>query len=93
MSDRTPAQIEADIARTRGELQATVDELSFRLNPRNEASYLMNEAKTALSAVKRKVTRAEQPAFEPVPSRTGWIVLATGAAVTVTLVVVLVRKL
>lgn len=93
MSDQTQAQIEADIARTRAELQATVDQLSDRLDPRTQAQHVMQEAKIAIAEVKRKVTGEVRGADEPEPTRTGWIVLGLGAAAAAALVATIVRKL
>ena len=92
MSDQTQAQIEADIARTRAELQATVDQLSDRLDPRTQAQHVMQEAKIAIAEVKRKVTGEVRGADEPEPTRTGWIVLGLGAAAAAALVATIVRK-
>jgi len=93
VSDQTQAQIEADIARTRAELQATVDQLSDRLHPRTQAQHVMQEAKIAIAEVKRKVTGEVRGADEPEPTRTGWIVLGLGAAAAAALVATIVRKL
>jgi len=93
VSDQTQAQIEADIARTRAELQATVDQLSDRLDPRTQAQHVMQEAKIAIAEVKRKVTGEVRGADEPEPTRTGWIVLGVGAAAAAALVATIVRKL
>ena len=93
MSDQTQAQIEADIARTRAELQATVDQLSDRLDPRTQAQHVMQEAKIAIAEVKRKVTGEVRGADEPEPTRTGWIVLGLGAAAAAAVVATIVRKL
>jgi hypothetical protein len=93
VSDQTQAQIEADIARTRAELQATVNQLSDRLNPRTQAQQVLEEAKIAITEVKRKVTGEIRGADEPEPTRTGWIVLSVGAAAAAALVATIVRKL
>lgn len=90
---RTQAQIEADIARTRAELRATVDELSDRLNPRNQAQNAVDEAKLAFADLKRKVTGEVRPADEPEPTKLGWIVLGTAAAVAAAVVGTVARKL
>lgn len=90
---RTQAQIESDIARTRAELRATVDELSDRLNPRNQAQAAVDEAKVALADLRRKVTGEVRPADEPEPTRLGWIVLGTGAALAAAVVGGIARKL
>ncbi|GEN80315.1 DUF3618 domain-containing protein [Actinotalea fermentans] len=90
---RTQAQIEADIARTRAELRATVDELSERLNPRNQAQEAVDEAKVAFEELKRKLTGEVRPADEPEPTRRGWIVLGAAAAVAAAVVGTIARKL
>lgn len=90
---RTQAQIEADIARTRAELRATVDELSDRLNPRNQAQNAVDEAKLAFAELKRKVTGEVRPADEPEPTKLGWIVLGAAAAVAAAVVGGIARKL
>jgi hypothetical protein len=87
------AQIEAEIARTRAELRETVDQLAERLDPRTQAQDALDEAKLALAEIKRKVTGEERPAGEPEPTRRGWVVLGTGAALALTVVVGIARKL
>ena len=93
MTDQSQAQIEAEIARTRAELQATVDELSDRLNPRNQAEHVKDEAMIAFAQVKRTVTGQVRAPDEPEPSRTGWIALGPGAAAAAAVVVKVLRKL
>lgn len=44
---RTAAEIEADLARTRSELTATVNELSDRLNPRTQLNAAKESARAA----------------------------------------------
>lgn len=90
---RTQTQIEADIARTRAELRATVDELSDRLNPRNQAQNAVDEAKVAFEELKRKVTGEVRPLGEPEPTRLGWIVLGSAAALAAAVVGGIARKL
>lgn len=89
----TSAQVEADIARKRAELAEVVDELSDRLNPRNQANHLMDEAKLAVADLKRRVTGEIRPADEPEPTKTGWMALGAGAAVALALVTGIIRKL
>jgi hypothetical protein len=93
VTDQSRAQIEAEIARTRAELRATVDELSERLNPRTQAERAMDEAKIAFAEVKRTVTGQVRAPGEPEPSRTGWIVLGAGAAAAAAIAVTVLRKL
>ena len=90
---RSQAEIEAEIARTRAELRATVDELSDRLSPKNQAQAALDEAKLAVAELKRKVTGEVRPADEPEPTRTGWVVLGVGAALAAAVVGSVVRKL
>ncbi len=93
MSTESQAQIEADIARTRAELRATVDELSGRLNPKTQAQHALDEAKGAFAEAKRKVSGEVRPADEPEPTRTGWIVLGAGAALAAAVLAGIARKL
>lgn len=89
----TAAQVEADIARNRAELAEVVDELSDRLNPRNQANHIVEEAKLAVADLKRKVTGEVRPADEPEPTKAGWVALGAGAAVAIALVTGIIRKL
>ncbi|WP_149204589.1 DUF3618 domain-containing protein [Actinotalea subterranea] len=93
MSGTTPAEIEAEIARTRAELKETVDELSERLDPRTQATHALDEAKIALAKVKQTVTGEVRSPDELEPTRTGWVVLGAGAALAAALVAGVVRKL
>jgi hypothetical protein len=85
--------IEADIARTRAELKSTVDQLSVRLNPRNQATEILDEAKIAVADLRRRVMGDVRPAGEPEPSTKGWVVLGAAAALAVTVVTKIARKL
>ena len=85
--------IEADIARTREELRSTVDELSERLNPRNQAQEVVEEVKVAVADLKRRVTGDVRPAGEPEPTKKGWVALGAAAALALTVVTKIVRKL
>lgn len=89
----TPAEIEADIARTRAELRLAVDELSDRLDPKANVEHVVEEARLAAMDLKRRVTREDRPLGEPEPSRTGWIVLGAGAAAALLVVGGILRKL
>lgn len=91
MSD-SPADIEADIARTRAELRATVEELSDRLDPRNLAQEAVDETKIALADVKRRLTGEQREPDDPEPSTLGWAVLGTGAALTALVVTKILRR-
>ncbi|MBO1753171.1 DUF3618 domain-containing protein [Actinotalea sp. BY-33] len=90
---RTPQQIEAEIARTRQELRLTVDELSDRLDPRTQATLAVDEVKAAVAEVKRKVSGESRPLGEPEPTTRAWVILGTGAAAAVGLVASIIRKL
>lgn len=85
--------IEADIARTRAELKATVDELSDRLSPKAQANEAVDDVKIAVADLKRRVTGDVRPLGEPEPTTKGWVVLGVGVAVAAALVTKIVRKL
>lgn len=87
------SEIEAEIAKTRAELQATVDELSDRLDPRANAARAVDETKAAVADLRRKVTGEERAVGEPEATTTGWVILGAGAAVAATLVAAVARKL
>ena len=87
------SEIEAEIAKTRAELQATVDELSDRLDPRANAARAVDETKAAVADLRRKVTGEERVAGEPEATTTGWVILGAGAAVAAALVAAVARKL
>ena len=86
MSGSSPQDIEAQIAQTRAELRATVDELSERLSPRNQATEALDDVKLVVADLKRRVTGDTKPEGEPEPGRRGWIVLGAGALVALTVV-------
>lgn len=77
MSDaRTPAQIEADIARRRQELAVTLDEIGVRVHPKT----IMGDAKAkAASAVDRTAGRAYVSANRVVTNVRGQLVTEDGA--------------
>lgn len=85
-------EIEAQIARTRAELQATVDELTDRLDPKANAGRVVDEAKAALADVRRRVTGEDRAPGEAEPTTTGWVVLGAGAALLAAVVAGLARK-
>lgn len=89
----TPAQIEAEIALTRAELQHTVDALSQRLDPRTQARHAVDEAKIAVADLRRRVTGEVPGPGQAEPTRTGWIVLGAGAALAAAVVATVIRKL
>lgn len=55
---RTAAEIEADLAKTREELTRTVDELSGRLDPRNQAKAAADKGRAFVDDVKSGEPRA-----------------------------------
>ncbi len=84
--------IEAEIARSRAELQATIDELTDRLDPKANAGRAVDEAKAALAEVRRRVARETRGPDEPEATTTGWVILGAGAAAAIALVTKVVRK-
>jgi len=86
-------EIEAEIARTRAELAAGVDELADRLNPKANVLRALDEAKVAVADVRRRLAGEERLADEPEPTTTGWVVLGAGAAAAVAIVAGVARKL
>ncbi|MFC0602084.1 DUF3618 domain-containing protein [Streptomyces palmae] len=76
MSDaRTPAQIEADIARRRQELALTLDEIGVRLHPKT----IIGDAKAkAVSTVDRTAGRAYATAHRMVTTIRGQLVSEDG---------------
>ncbi|MDO8105878.1 DUF3618 domain-containing protein [Isoptericola sp. b441] len=85
--------IQADITRTRSELQATVDELADRLDPKANVLRALEEAKVALADVQRRVQRTDRGPEDREPTTTGWVVLGVGAAATAAIVTTVVRKI
>ncbi len=85
--------IQADIERTRAELQATVDELAERLDPKANVLRALEEAKVAVDEVRRKVTGEERGPEDPEPTTTGWVVLGAGAAAAAAIVAGVAKKL
>lgn len=57
---RTAAEIEADLVKTREELTRTVDELSGRLDPRNQARAAADKGKAFVNDVKAGEPKAVQ---------------------------------
>lgn len=93
MSTTSREQIEAEISRTREELRTTVDELSDRLSPKNLAQEAADEVKIAVADLKRRATGEVRAPDEPEATRTGWILLGTGAVVALTVVRKIVKRL
>ena len=58
---RTPAQIEADIARRRQDLAETLDEIAVRVHP---ATIVRDTRAKAVSAVDRSVGQAYEAAYQ-----------------------------
>ena len=85
--------LQADIARTRAELQATVDELAERLNPKANVLAALDEAKVAVDEIRRKMAGEERGPEDPEPTTTGWAVLGAGAAAAAAIVAGVARKL
>jgi len=88
----SPSSIEAEIARTRAELRATVDELSDRLHPRNLLQETLDEVKIAAADLKRRATGEERGPEDPEPSTTGWVALGAGALAAAFVVSKIVRR-
>jgi anti-sigma factor RsiW len=79
-ADRTPAQIEADIAATRARLASTVDELVDKAHPKN--------------IVRRQVEQARAQVYDADGRlRTQKLVAVGGAALSVIGALLLVRRL
>ena len=72
-------KIQAEIAATRAELAATVDQLATRLRPGNQAKKVLSDA--------------VDPGATPTARRRAWVVLGAAAAVTVVVAVGVVRKI
>ncbi|WP_069811148.1 DUF3618 domain-containing protein [Streptomyces sp. TP-A0874] len=74
---RTPAQIEAEIARRRGELALTLDEIASRVSPKA----IVSDAKArAVSAVDRTAGRAYVAVNRAVTDVRGRLVSKDGSA-------------
>jgi predicted pyridoxine 5'-phosphate oxidase superfamily flavin-nucleotide-binding protein len=86
-------EIEAEIARTRAELKATVDELSDRLSPKAQATETVEDVKVAVADLRRRVTGDIKPAGEPEPSTKAWVVLGVGTALAAAVVTKIIRRL
>ncbi|KGM14190.1 DUF3618 domain-containing protein [Cellulomonas bogoriensis] len=90
---RSPAQIEADIARTRQEIKLAVDELSNRLDPRVQAKAVGDETRAAAADLRRRLAREPRGLTESPPTTRGWVVLGVGAALTALVLTAVVRRL
>lgn len=84
-SERMKA-LEAELQLTRGELAATVDELTDRLNPKTQAERAVAEGK-------RLVSDATDPSAAPEARKRARTVLAVAGGVGALLVTGLVRRM
>ncbi|MCL2423135.1 MAG: DUF3618 domain-containing protein [Micrococcales bacterium] len=75
-------EIQAEIATTRAELAATVDELAMRLNPRYQAQQTARDVRQLFV----------DPSANPRARRRALIVVGAAAVVTVVVTVTIVRK-
>lgn len=92
MSDASLEQIETEIARTRAALQATVDELSDRLDPRAQLNETVAETKAAAADLKRRISGEDRAPGTPEPTARGWAVLGTAAGVAVLIALRALRR-
>jgi hypothetical protein len=79
-------KIQAEIAATRAELAATVDEFATRLRP-------SNQARRAAANGRRMFTDAVSPGADPAARRRARVVLGAAVAVTVLVTAGIVRKI
>lgn len=84
--NRQMHEIQEEIAATRAELAATVDELSGWFDPHVQASRL-------LAGGRRLVADVTDPSAEPDDRRKAWIILGIGVGVAAVTVAVIVRRL
>lgn len=82
---RTPAQIEADIARERAQLAATVDHLSERFSPETLAAQVKEQVSTRARGMLTRPWQRGDGTVDPVR-------VAATAAVGLLLVTYLVRR-
>ena len=83
----TPEEIEAQIARNRAELAATIDELSDRLDPKANAQELAKKAKQIVRDA------GTDPDTRPEDRNRARIIVGVGAAAALGLLTALVRKI
>ena len=83
----TPEDIEAQIARNRAELAATIDELSDRLDPKAKAEELVERAKQLVKDA------GTDPDTRPEDRNRARIVVGVAAAAPVGLLTALLRKI
>ncbi len=97
---RTIEQIEADLARDREELSATLDALKVELDPRTQAEHLKTFANEKAAVVREQAAsaydavgaRAKQFADDVVERRPSALAIVAGVTVAVVLVVVVVAR-
>ncbi|NMR19710.1 DUF3618 domain-containing protein [Cellulomonas fimi] len=82
----TPRDIEAELERNRAELAATIDELTYRLDPRVKANEAVGRAKQMLHDA------GTDPATAPEARNRARVVLGVAAAAVLGLVVAVARK-
>ncbi|ROS76534.1 DUF3618 domain-containing protein [Cellulomonas sp. PhB143] len=87
-----PSTLEAEIARARTELAATVDELTTRLHPKTQAKNAADAARNAGKDTLAFVTGDGLPDREPARARNVKIVLGAAAAGVVLVVVTVLRR-
>ena len=83
----TPEEIEAQIARNRAELAATIDELSDRLDPKAKAEELVVQAKQLVKDA------GNDPDTRPEDRNRARIVLGVAGVAALGLLTALVRKI
>ena len=83
----TPEDIEAQIARNRSELAATIDELTDRLDPKAKAEELVEKAKQIVKDA------GNDPDTRPEDRNRARIIVGVGAAAALGLLTALVRKI
>jgi len=83
----TPEEIEAQIARNRSELAATIDELTDRLDPKAKANELVDKAKQVVRDA------GNDPDTRPEDRNRARIMVGVGAAAAAGLLTALVRKI
>lgn len=83
----TPEDIEAQIARNRAELAATIDELSDRLDPKAKAEELVGRAKQLVKDA------GNDPDTRPEDRNRARIVVGVAGAAALGLLTALIRKI
>ena len=83
----TPEDIEAQIARNRAELAATIDELSDRLDPKAKANELVEKAKQIVKDA------GTDPDTRPEDRNRARIIVGVGGVAALGLLTAVVRKI